>query len=69
MCVCVGGGGGSGGGGGGALKLFHGIPTFALSFYGGKITICSVHVEVFKLIHESLRDPNKSQIKPLMKQR
>ena len=34
-----------------------------------KTYICAVRVEVFSLIHESVRETNKSQIKPVMKQR
>ena len=37
--------------------------------HSGKTCICSVCIEVFYLIHESLRATNQSQIKPIMKQR
>ena len=57
------------GGGGGGVKLALQDSTLPSASIVIKTYICSICIEVFLLIHELLRTTNKSEIKPIMKQR
>ena len=54
-------------GGGGQLALR--APTLALSFHSGKNIYLFGPCGGFLTLHESLRNTDQSQIKPIMKQR